>query len=89
MSSTLESIAASVPDPHRTENAELLRRIEAEFREMPGLRLTLSQAARLFSVDLLECERVLQTLVRAGRLRFSDGGFAPTGDGPRGSYLLN
>jgi hypothetical protein len=31
--------------------AELLRRIRAEYLEMPGLRLTAPQAQRLFGLD--------------------------------------
>ena len=89
MSLTLESTTASVSDPCDREDADLLRRIEAEFREMPGLNLTLAQAARLFSLDLLECERALQALVRGGRLRLSHRSFALAGDRPATSYVLN
>lgn len=42
--------------------------IMAEFNEMPGMRLTLSQAARLWSLTLEESARVLEDLVRAGFL---------------------
>lgn len=42
---------------------ELHRRIQAEFAEMPGMRLTLPQASRLFSLEPTLCERVLGTLV--------------------------
>jgi hypothetical protein len=41
----------------------LLSRVAAEFREMPGLVLTISQAARLFSIEAARCERVLGALV--------------------------
>jgi hypothetical protein len=50
------------------DEQRLCTRIQAEFREMPGLTLTLPQAARLFSVDLDRCERVLATLVEEGHL---------------------
>jgi len=73
----------------RRDDAELLRRIEAEFREMPGMILTLAQAARLFSLDLPECERVLQTLVKGGQLRICGGSFVLAGDGPFRSYFVN
>jgi hypothetical protein len=43
--------------------AEALRRAQAEFREMPGLRLTEAQAARLLSFDSALCSAVLETLV--------------------------
>ena len=43
---------------------ELDARVRAEFREMPGLRLTLPQASRLFSINPVTCERILTGLVR-------------------------
>jgi hypothetical protein len=43
--------------------AEALRRTQAEFREMPGLRLTEAQVARLLSFDSELCSAVLTTLV--------------------------
>ncbi len=46
----------------------LLVRIRAEYREMPGLQLTLSQACRLWQIDAALCETVLQTLVERGFL---------------------
>ena len=42
---------------------EALRRAQAEFREMPGLKLTEAQAARLLSFDSVLCSAVLTTLV--------------------------
>jgi DNA-binding IclR family transcriptional regulator len=59
----------SWPDP------ELRRRIRAEFREMPGLRLTLAQASRFFHLERSECERLLSDLVRCGELRSDGSGF--------------
>jgi hypothetical protein len=56
--------------PH--DDGELSVRINAEFGEMPGLRLTLPQAARLFNVERTQCERVLGALVKRGALA-SDG----------------
>lgn len=43
-------------------------RIRAEFHEMPGMRLTLAQAARLFHLEPDRCARVLHTLVSNGTL---------------------
>lgn len=43
----------------------ILRRIQGEFLEMPGLRLTLVQAQRLWNLDLLVCEALLDALVDA------------------------
>lgn len=47
---------------------QIRARIHAEYREMPGLRLTLPQAARLFDLELTHCARVLDALVSAGLL---------------------
>ena len=41
----------------------LLRRVRAEFEEMPCLRLTSGQARRLFGLRADICERVLSTLI--------------------------
>jgi len=46
----------------------LAARIRAEYREMPGLRLTLAQACRLWQVDAAQCSVVLETLVQEGFL---------------------
>jgi hypothetical protein len=42
---------------------QVLRRVENEFLEMPGLRLTRAQAARLWMLDTELCDAVLQRLV--------------------------
>jgi hypothetical protein len=44
-------------------NGGLVRRIESEYREMPGLNLTLAQAQRLWGVDQATCVQVLTLLV--------------------------
>jgi hypothetical protein len=41
----------------------LLHRIRGEFREMPGLTLTLRQASRLWSLDPVACDMALRILV--------------------------
>ena len=53
---------------------DLVNLITGSYREMPGLSLTLSQAARLFGVSARTCEVVLTDLVRTGVLRRSDDG---------------
>jgi len=61
----------------------LLKRIRAEYLEMPGLRLTLEQAQRLCGVDRAECKAVLDGLVEAKFLcRKPDGAYARSSDGP-------
>ena len=54
------------------DERSLYQRVRGEFREMPGLRLTLDQAARLFTIERSVCHRVLNQLVRDGVLR-TDG----------------
>lgn len=44
---------------------QMLRRIQGEFLEMPGLRLTCRQAQRLWNLDALICESLLAALVDA------------------------
>jgi hypothetical protein len=43
--------------------AEAIVRVEGEYREMPGLSLTLPQAARLWGMDRSTCELVLGNLI--------------------------
>jgi hypothetical protein len=52
----------------------LLQRVRAEFNEMPGLRLTPAQAARLLGLDHRSCERVINVLVRSAFLRWTPDG---------------
>lgn len=60
--------------PH--QDGDLRARVAAEFQEMPGLRLTLPQAMRLFHHDRLQCERVLGALVARGELARHGEAFA-------------
>jgi DNA-binding IclR family transcriptional regulator len=53
----------------------LMARARSEYFEMPGLRLTLAQACRLWQVDVSTCEMLLDRLVRAGFLRKTDKGY--------------
>lgn len=53
--------------PRRT-GTDLAARVRAEFEDMPGVRLTLAQAARLWSADRTECEAVLKELTARGLL---------------------
>ena len=53
----------------RVSPLELLaNRIRAEYREMPGLCLTVAQACRLWQMDATTCTIVLETLVEEGVL---------------------
>ncbi len=55
--------------PRRAEkwpslHESLMQRFRGEYLEMPGLRLTLEQAQRLFSVERNVCTAVLGALVK-------------------------
>jgi hypothetical protein len=61
---------------HETPPPEsLVARVRGEYFEMPGLRVTLAQACRLWQVDMFTCEILLEYLVRAGVLCKTDRGF--------------
>ena len=63
------------PDAKRSID-EILRRVQGEFLEMPGLRLTESQARRLWGLDSISCQALLDALVDAKFLcRTRDGAF--------------
>ena len=47
---------------------DLAARILAEYAEQPGLKLTLSEATRLFAVDMSICSGVLEFLAQRGPL---------------------
>ena len=53
---------------------DLLARIRVEYREMPGLCLTLSQARRLWNVDAATCALALTTLAQRGMLKRTPAG---------------
>lgn len=59
---------------HVGENAEMLRRVQEEFIEMPGLRLTKAQARRLWALDEVLCSTLLRALVDASFLFQTDNG---------------
>jgi hypothetical protein len=52
----------------------LVDRVKAEFNEMPGLRLTVPQATRLWGMDPTLCLTVVEALVRTSFLRWGHGG---------------
>lgn len=54
----------------------MLQRIQGDYLEMPGLRLTAPQAQRLWGLDQEMCTALLGALVEAKFLaRASDGSF--------------
>ena len=68
--STMVNVLSQITDAQVTE------RVRGEFREMPGLTLTLAQAGRLWSLDAVTCANVLSQLVGTGFLcRRPNGAF--------------
>jgi DNA-binding IclR family transcriptional regulator len=63
------------PEFHEPKNSVPAVRLTAEFREMPGLRLTAQQTARLIGVDIETASSVLTTLVDRGFLRLTPSGY--------------
>lgn len=62
--------------PELQREDEVLRRVQGEFLEMPGLRLTPAQARRLWGMDSASCEALLTALVEANFLfQTRDGAF--------------
>ena len=55
--------AAATAAPDTLALQELLRRIESEYRDMPGMCVTAAQAQRLWGLDATTCRYVLMTLV--------------------------
>jgi Fic family protein len=63
---------------------DVLQRIQGEYVEMPGLRLTAAQAQRLWGLDRATCEKLLKVLVNDNFLSVTrDGSFVRTEGGPR------
>ena len=64
---------------HVQSHDEALRRVQGEYIEMPGLRLTTAQAQRLWGLDRTACDTLLGALVDAKFLfRTRDGAFVRT-----------
>ena len=61
-------------DVSRTPTAALVNRIKAEYRELPGLQLTPWQAQRLWGLDQVQCEAILEVLVETSFLRKTKNG---------------
>ena len=76
----LDVVCEAKPRPF-TDDAALQRRIDAEFTDLPGLKLTLAQAARLFNLDRSRCEQVLRALVINGDLACDGTCFQRPGGG--------
>src|ERR1041384_8463551 len=55
-------------DDSRRRIEDLVMRIEGEFLETPGLKLTIPEAQRRFAIDEITCEALLDALVDASVL---------------------
>jgi hypothetical protein len=69
--------------PKPFDEHDLCARVWSEYREMPGLNLTIAQAARLFSLDRGRCAAVLQALVERGVLATNGSAFGRADSGRR------
>ena len=78
-------------NPSALVTEQVLRRICSEYIEMPGLRLTIGQARRLWDLDEQTCIQVMQTLVEVRFLRRTgvETVRAPHGRGSDGPDLSN
>jgi hypothetical protein len=61
--------AARIVKGQQAMDVELAHRVVSEYREMPGLALTIPQAMRLWACDEATCRRVVRLLIEAGALR--------------------
>ena len=58
----------------------VLRRVRAEFVEMPGLRLTPAQATRLWGLERDACQAVINALIESSFLRWTPAGTVARAD---------
>jgi hypothetical protein len=58
----------------------VLRRVRAEFFEMPGLRLTPAQATRLWGLERDACQKVINALIDSSFLRWTAAGAVTRAD---------
>ena len=69
--------------PRPFDHLQIQSRVRAEFAEMPGMRVTLEQAMRLWSLNRETCESVIGELIASrflqrdlhGRYRLARGGY--------------
>jgi hypothetical protein len=74
----VHTMAPPVPTPRHVDLGAM---IKAEYLEMPGLCLTLAQAAKLWNVDTNQCREILETLTRTGLLYRSGDMYLKVGTG--------
>jgi hypothetical protein len=73
----------TMPERAREEVSDvILQRVYGEFLEMPGMRVTLSQAQRLWGLDERTCQLLLEYLVATKFLyRSAHGNYGRSSDG--------
>jgi hypothetical protein len=64
----------TAPSRSDTCTAPIVRRVAAEFQEMPGMRLTEVQVKRLFNLTPDDCKAVLERLVECRLLSCDHAG---------------
>lgn len=64
----MDTETPSTAEVRRTMETSVRDRVRAEYDEMPGLCLTLAQAARFWQLDHDRCASALDELVRDGYL---------------------
>jgi len=75
----LESSVLQPSTAREPRDRDLQARIRAEYNEMPGLNLTLPQAARLFNCDTTTCAQALMRLIAEGVLSVDEDVFVRRG----------
>ena len=70
--------AAAIAWGESFDDSAVLYRIRAEFAEMPGLKLTVPQASRLFQLEAARCQQVLTFMVDTGHLVLRGNTFVRT-----------
>ena len=73
MMTTLSKATGGSASPGMIDGA-LMARVRGEYREMPGLCLTVQQACRLWQINLTDCTRILDVLVAQHFLKRSATG---------------
>ena len=79
------SFRTAPPDtaPGSAPPSQLLARIRSEYREMPGLRMTILQARRFWGIDILTCSAALSQLTSSGFLLMTRDGAYMLADAER------
>jgi hypothetical protein len=65
----METNTVAVMGVHSDTVYELAHRVQAEYREMPGLSVTLPQAQKLLDADQHTCAAVFSLLIGRGVLK--------------------